>query len=45
MDIKKGEEVTASYIGDSGENTATRQERLRNGWDFECDCPKCSANK
>ena len=44
-DIRKGEEVTANYKIDDSllDDTATRQERLYEGWNFLCSCHLCSS--
>lgn len=39
-DIKKGEELTISYI-DENLPYETRQRQLKELYYFECKCPKC----
>jgi hypothetical protein len=47
-DIKKGEEITMSYVensmkdGDTEEETARRRKALLEGWKFACNCSKCT---
>ncbi|KAI1326961.1 hypothetical protein F5Y16DRAFT_217094 [Xylariaceae sp. FL0255] len=41
-DIKKGDQLFIDYINAAGsETTEERRERLRQGWGFDCHCPKC----
>jgi hypothetical protein len=40
-DIKKGDEITISYLAAS-ENYAARQARLKAAFDFDCNCSLCS---
>lgn len=40
-DMKKGEEVTISYISAESNSYAERQLRLRRSWGFDCGCALC----
>jgi len=43
VDIKKGSEVSLSYLGahDLDSSVEHRRELLKNTWDFDCECVKC----
>ena len=38
--IRAGEEITKQYVSPL-EPTQMRQEKLKNGWYFDCRCPRC----
>ena len=46
-DIKKGEEVTASYIGSQNIflDAGAKQAKLKENWGFQCSCFSCSSDK
>ena len=46
-EIEAGEEITVNYISVEGRysDTAARQTRLRDGWDFTCICRLCQTRE
>lgn len=46
-DVEKGEELCITYLGGDEREMAfeARQERLRLGWEFQCGCIRCEAEK
>ena len=39
-----GDEVTISYVNDLSGSVKDRQQMLRKGWDFTCQCPRCTVD-
>jgi hypothetical protein len=44
-DVKAGDQISISYIPTSGLSNQERQQRLKQGYDFDCDCEACSSLK
>ena len=44
-DVKAGDQISISYIPTSGLSNQERQQRLKQGYDFACDCEACSSRK
>ena len=39
-----GDQVTISYVNDLSGSVKDRQQMLRKGWDFTCQCPRCTVD-